>query len=327
MNYVAAAVEREFPTKRIGAVSPMRSGNHKRTTLVTFADGETVVVQLVSDPESLRLEVRLARAVRKRTSLPVPRVLATGTVAGHGYAIVERAVGDELHERFVSLDTATQMQVARTFGRGLGQLHDAFSFDGYGALDTFGDDSIAEFYADGATDWRSWFATYARDGIDALPPTFDSLRQRLYDAVETASLPASPPAVLYPWDLRPGNALVADDAVSAVLDWGNPLAATPGLGVAKVEHLVADWYVADGSALRRAFREGYEGVRPYPTVERIYRVVAVVRSAVDSAGDVTRPGYPERTGSAAVAFHRVRLASLVNSPSESPPNPQIDTNY
>jgi hypothetical protein len=42
-------------------------------------------------------------------------------------------------------------------------------------------------------------------------------------------------------------------------------------------------------------------------VPRAYRLAAVVASAVDSRGEVTRPRYPELTGEAAVAFHRDRL--------------------
>ena len=37
----------------------------------------------------------------------------------------------------------------------------------------------------------------------------------------------------------------------------------------------------------------------------------IVRSAVDGDGEVTSPGYPERTGEAAVAFHRDRLETLL----------------
>ena len=37
----------------------------------------------------------------------------------------------------------------------------------------------------------------------------------------------------------------------------------------------------------------------------------IVRSAVDGDGEVTRPGYPERAGEAAVAFHRGRLETLL----------------
>ena len=37
----------------------------------------------------------------------------------------------------------------------------------------------------------------------------------------------------------------------------------------------------------------------------------IVRSAVDGDGEVTRPGYPERTGETAVAFHRDHLETLL----------------
>ena len=37
----------------------------------------------------------------------------------------------------------------------------------------------------------------------------------------------------------------------------------------------------------------------------------IVRSAVDDDGEVIRPGYPERTGEAAVAFHCDRLETLL----------------
>lgn len=311
MDYVAAVLSREFPNRCVASATPARRGNHKETALVDFADGSSVVVQLSSDPDELSLETAVAQTVSERTTIPVPRVLATGSVADRGYVVAERANGTELHERFVSLETGVQQNVARSFGRGLAELHDTFSLDGYGDVTASAVGTRFEFRAVESSDWSRWFTTYIRDGIDALPPAFDSLRERLVDAIEETTLPERPDASLYPWDFRPGNALVADGDISAVLDWGRPLAAPPSLGVAKVEHLVAEWYVSDGASLRRAFRDGYESVRPYPSVDQIYRVAAVLRSAVDSNGEVTRPGYPERTGGRAVSFHRRRLESLL----------------
>ncbi|RDZ64848.1 phosphotransferase [Haloferax sp. Atlit-12N] len=326
MDPVGTVLAREFPERRVTATARVPNGNHKRTAVATFADGGEVVVQTATDAAALALESDLSRAVRERTTIPVPRVLASGAVDGFGYVVVARAAGDELHERFVSLDSATQRRVARSFGVGLGQLHEAFSFGGYGRLGRSapgrpradgGDasDSLTDRGFDAASaddsDWETWFSAYAREGITALPAAFDGIREQLADAVAAASLPANPPASLYPWDFRPGNALVADGRVTAVLDWGQPMAAAPGLAVAKVEHLVADWYVEDGAPLRRAFRAGYESVRPLPSVPRAYRVAAVVHSAVDSAGEVTRPGYPERTGAAALDFHLNRLDALL----------------
>ena len=125
--------------------------------------------------------------------------------------------------------------------------------------------------------------------------------------VDGASVASAPSARLFPWDFRPGNALVADGAVAAVLDWESPLAAAPALSVAKAEYLVADWYIADPDPLRTAFATGYEAVRPLPPVEPVHRAAAVCRTAVDSTGTVTNPGYPEFDREAAVAFHRRAL--------------------
>ena len=166
----------------------------------------------------------------------------------------------------------------------------------------------------GNEQWPAWLGRHADAGLRALPDGFDDLRPRLREAIEAAraGLPATPEARLYPWDLRPGNALVADGRVSAVLDWGEPLAAAPGLSLAKAEHLVCDWYVEDGAPLRRAFRAGYRSERPLPSVPDAYRLVAVIRSAVDGDGAVTRPRYPELTGEDAVAFHRDRLLAALD---------------
>lgn len=266
-----------------------------------------------------------------------------GTDVG-GYLVTERRPGTDLHERFVALDPAIQQAVARTFGRALARLHEEFQFDGYGpvelgyegaidwqqvlnhpdpgrllgvGVDT-DDDSHHTSSTDrdgvpATTDWPAWVRSYATAGIDRLPAAFDDLRPRLRARVDAdvASLPTAPRSTLYPWDLRPGNALVEGGTVTALLDWGEPLAAAAGLGVANVEHLVCDWYVADADQLRRAFRAGYADVRPLPSVPAVYRLVAVVASAVDGEGVVTRPRYPELTGDDAVGFHRERLQSIL----------------
>jgi len=338
---VAVAVDRAFPDATIRERRPVESGNRKRTVVVRLGVGNgvrTVVVQVGADADELRTEAALGCAIAARTDVPVPAVLAGGTVDGDdaGYLVTEHVRGDDLHERFVALDGDERERVARFFGGTLARLHRAFEFDGVGRVGlryrADGDDerwtrmldgadpgSMLGVAWDGRTDagggrWPGWLRRHADAGIRALPEAFDDVRPRLRRVVEeaAASLPAAPDARLYPWDLRPGNALVADGRVSAVLDWGEPLAADPGLAVAKAEHLVCDWYVADGSALRHAFREGYRSRRPLPPVPAVYRLVATVRSAVDGDGVVTRPRYPELTGADAVAFHRERLLAALD---------------
>jgi len=117
---------------------------------------------------------------------------------------------------------------------------------------------------------------------------------------------------LFPWDLRPGNALVSDGRLSAVLDWERPMAAPPALSVAKTAYLVTDWYVDEPAPLRTAFRAGYERVRPIPSVEPVHRVVAIADSAVDTRGAVTNPGYPERNRQSSVDFHLAALSSALS---------------
>lgn len=362
---ISAVIAREFPTRPVTDRSSVATGNRKRTVVVRFGDGSdprAVVVQTGPNERALATEATLTRAIAARTDLPVAQALAGGPLSSidetsetsGGYLVTEQQSGTDLHEQFATLDAFSQQTIAQTFGRALACLHDAFRFDGYGAVsvehdravdwhriltdsdpgaalgvDTSGDhivtdrdhtaavhDSVAgdDDHVAVTADWPTWVQSYASAGVDRLPPAFDDLRPRLRTMVDAgvASLPSSPVSTLYPWDLRPGNALAEGGTVTALLDWGEPLAAAPGLGVAKVEHLVCDWYVADAGPLRRAFRTGYADVRPLPSVPDVYRLAAVVASAVDGEGVITRPRYPERTGEAAVAFHRERLAAILD---------------
>ena len=305
MTSVDEIVRSAYSERAVAAVETPPEGNRKRTRLVTLDDGRRVVVQRTDDPAALAVETRLAREVADRTVVPVPAVLECGRDGADGYRIVEYVAGENLHARFASLPAADRRRLARRFGRFLAELHGAFAFE------RFGDIAVADdrLVADGPTGWAEWFGSHATAGTDALPAPFADLKPALREAV--ASPIGDPTPRLYPWDLRPGNAVARDGEVAAVPDWGEPLAASAGLSVAKVEHLVADWYVGDPGPLRAAFRAGYRSVRTLPAATRAERLTAVVRSAVDGDGEVTRPGYPERTGEAAVAFHRDRLESLL----------------
>lgn len=311
MSRIEAALERVAPRRSVASVSRPAEGNSEETAIVTFDDGERVVVQCSDDPAASRAETRLVREIGARTPVPVPEVLDAGRLNGGRYRVTEHVEGTNLHERFGALGPAARTRIARRFGWALGAVHDAFAFDRYGGLtaDNGGLVPTGTNARPGA--YGRWFEAYAEAGIDALPPCFEDLEGPLVEAVERAGAPADPTPRLFPWDLRPGNAVVADGEIAAFLDWGGPLAAGAGLAVAKAERLVCEWYVEDPEPLRRAFRAGYASVRPVPTVRRADRLVATVRSAVDGEGEVTRPGYPEREGAAAVAFHRDRLEALL----------------
>jgi aminoglycoside phosphotransferase (APT) family kinase protein len=317
----SAALEAACPDRQPTAVEKLGRGNRKLTRLVRFEHGDPVVVQLAatgdgavaetSDQAGLRAEALVLRALRERTDVPVPAVLADGTVRGTDYLVTERVGGEDLHERFAGLDGDVQRRLARTFGRHLAAVHDAFSFAGYGPLDATGDGLTPR-----ADQWGTWFCAYGQAAVGRLPPAFDDLQGELGELLAGPLPEPDPPATLFPWDFRPGNALYRDGAVTAVLDWEQPLSAAPALPVAKAEYLVVDWYVDDPEPLRAAFREGYGSVRPVPEVRPVHRAVAVAASAVDTAGAVTRPSYPERDREGSVAFHRRALQRVLDGAGE-----------
>jgi Ser/Thr protein kinase RdoA (MazF antagonist) len=331
-----AVRERALAATRPGAttasVEPLRRGNRKRTEVVRFDAAAPVVVQYSETPEAIRTEAALLAAVDARTDVPVPRPLGDGVVDGTGWLVTPLVEGRDLHEAFVELDPAARRGVARAFGRFLATLHETFRFPGCGPLTTDGapangsgadeapndepttaesvrgrdrDPSLSVSDPTGAAEWVRRFG---ERHAARLPADFDDLRERIRDALR-GPIEADAEPRLFPWDFRPGNALVADGAVTAVLDWEAPLAAPRSVSVAKAEHLVVDWYVpaSETGPLRRAFREGYESVAPLPTVERAHRAAAVASAVVDSGGTVTNPQYPPVDRDAAVEFHRAAL--------------------
>ena len=285
-------VQGEDPT---GIAFPPQ-GNHKDTIVAHYADRPSAVVQLTDDPTAARTEAALLAAIRARTAVPVPALQARGSLGGRGYLVTEYVNGRDLHQHYADLDAEdARERLARRFGDVLGRLHDGFRFEAAGPLAL---DATGRLTATGPS--ADEFARqYASEGVAALPSAFDDRRDAIEDALADRPERDRAPR-LFPWDLRPGNALLADGDIAAVLDWGDPLAADPALAVAKVEHLVANWYVSDPAPLRQAFRAGYESVRPLPDVSVADRTTAVVQSAVDSNGTVTRPRYPELTGDDAI---------------------------
>lgn len=317
---VAAVLEERYPDRERTGIEPITVGNRRQTAVARFADGRPLVVQCSTAVEPLRTEAMLTDAIRRRTSVPVPPALDAGTHDGTGYAVREYRPGSDLHSTFTDLSPERRRRLATTFGRYLAELHAAFAFDGAGELTPQrvgpAEDGVGIPGDDGAlvapaASSRRWLLEYGRAAVTRLPSEFDPLRERLRDCLQNTSVPSETRPRLFPWDLRPGNALATDGGVSAVVDWEAPLAADPALAVAKTEYLVADWYVEDPAPLRDAFRRGYEAVRPYPDVRPVHRIAAVADSAVDSRGVVTNPGYPERGRDAAVEFHRAALTAAL----------------
>ncbi|ELZ51761.1 phosphotransferase [Halorubrum coriense DSM 10284] len=327
----ARALAETRPGATVASVEPLGRGNRKRTEVVRFETTPPVVLQRSPTPAATRTEAALLTAIGERTDVPVPRPLGEGVVDGTGWLVTPLVDGRDLHEAFVDLGPADRRGVARAFGRWLAALHEAFRFSGCGRLAVDGGaDAVGGGTDEGSVlgrdptlavgdpvDAEEWLREFGERHASRLPDDFDDLRGRLRDAFRETTA-SDPDPRLFPWDFRPGNAIVADGAVTAVLDWEAPLAAPRGVSVAKVEHLVVDWYVPAGETepLRRAFRDGYESVAPLPRVERAHRAAAVASAVVDGEGVVTNPRYPPVDRDAAVEFHRRALRRALDGPAE-----------
>jgi len=288
-------------------VTPIHRGNRKQTAIARFERREPIVVQTAPKQSQLQTEAALLEEIRQRTAVPVPQVLTTGTHGDATYLLTTYVAGQDLHKQFTTLDSASQCTLANWFGRALAHLHDVFSFDGYGQL-TVSDGALS---ADNA-DWEPWFRDFAAQALDRLPAAFDPVRNELATLFNDASVDSNTESRLFPWDFRPGNALIVDGSVTALVDWEAPLAAPPALAVAKSQYLVSDWYVDDPEPLRTAFTNGYTDSRTFPTVRPVHRAAAIAASAVDSTGVVTNPHYPPLDRDGAIAFHLNALEAVLH---------------
>ncbi len=311
-----------FPGRRVTAIEQMNRGNRKQTSVVEFADEPSVIAQLSTDIGAIRSELAVTLAIGETDWIPVPRVLHGGVASGTGYMLTESVAGEDLHERFSEFPAADRQRVAHSFGRVLGEIHAATKFETCGPVRPTGrqwerdqwpvDVSLSALAVEEGVDPADWLVTYGTEALDRLPPAFDPEARQIRTRLE-ALTPAdwesrlSQETALFPWDLRPGNALVEDAQITAILDWEAPMAAPVALTVAKIEYLVTDWYLEDPAPERAAFRDGYRSVRPYPEIPPLQRALAITASTVDSNGVVTNPMYPELGRAEAIAFHRQAL--------------------
>jgi aminoglycoside phosphotransferase (APT) family kinase protein len=319
---VTDIVEEVCPGAIVTALSPTRTGNFKQTVVVKLADAESIVVQYRSlDHGALRPEAQVTEVIGVETPVPVPEIHGVGAVGDHAYIVTRRVEGVNLHERFEALPPDRRLDLTRTLGEYLAVLHDRFRFEEYGSVvaDNGGLRASGE-----ATEWTDWVRSYLAEGLAEFPSPLSDLVEPVRETIEgnLDALPAQPSPRLYPWDYRPGNVLLADEeateSVAAVLDWADPLAAHRELSLAKAEFLTADWYADPGLAdrLREAFYDGYREHLPVPDAywderRRLYRLIGLVRSAVDSGGDITRPRYPMVDEQTALAFHRRHIGTLL----------------
>lgn len=233
--------------------------------------------------------------VESTTDLPVPSVLASGLVDptpidGSGrWALYEHLVGENPHCRYRSMSPDARSQLLDDAGDLLGRLHAAHSFDRVAGIG----------YEDGRLTLCDPIGPHV-----VTPGGPPAVVKRLRRS-SPLSTPIPDPLidvrtripVLCHGDYHPGNLLVEDGRVSAVLDWGNAHVTHAGYAFARAEARFVDVHRLtprnERRADRRTFREAYARHAPIePDFDRhapIYKLCWLAQSAANYATIVRTP--------------------------------------
>lgn len=225
------------------------------------------------------IEPLVLRLVADTTDLPVPAVLATGTVRDGDGAEDRWALYEFLDGRtptpYRALDAPVRRRIVAEAGSILGRLHAAHPFDRTGGLARDGDRLVIR----------------DPDGVH-FPERGRRLARRHPACREQDWQP-----VLTHGDLFPGNLLVDESGgITGLVDWGNAHVTTAGYALARAEMRFVDWFRFPGPERRRlrgALRTGYRRHRPLPPD---YRTLAGAYKALWLAQSVERVFRVARTG-------------------------------
>jgi aminoglycoside phosphotransferase (APT) family kinase protein len=225
------------------------SGGRVAETYVLGLDGDPGQVVCKFGGPSVRtgdvIEPFVLELVSRTTTLPVPAVLASGTLREGNqrmrWALYEFREGDQ-PSTYRGLSAQRRGHIVREVGAVLGQLHARHQFERTGGLAREGQQLVV------------------RDPAGLHIPELG--RRRL------PWLPGNSQPVLTHGDLFPENLLVdSDGEVTAVLDWGNAHVTTAGYALARAEMRFVDWYLfpaGERRQLRDRLRAGYRQYRPLP---------------------------------------------------------------
>lgn len=227
-------------------------------------------------PVDFRPEPYLLALLGRRTSIPVPRVVAA--VDDHEdlpapYFLMERCEGVTADD--VDLVPGAVERVARAAGRYAGEYHGVGDFHRFGRLrlDCDLDHSRVGATVDGRTlavadegesSWRSWVEDLYGNWITDLDDRFADLRPILETFVESRldALDRSFDPALGHVDYKYWNVLVRPGTgeTTAVLDWAHATAMEPCYDLVVTEDHLSRWAALDSPRRRRvraALEAGY----------------------------------------------------------------------
>lgn len=219
---VVGVVAHEFGSASdVGDVERL-AGGCKDTYRVELRD-RTVVVAFPRESwyeRAFALEPALTRLVRRETSLPVPRVLASDVSGAERrpYHVTEFVDAPDLQGRFGAWSRAEQATLVEAAGRALATLHRAVRFESSGPLRAVDGRVVVEPH----DSWPSFLASLVERWLDELAESrFADLRGTFAAALSPESfLDDDPDPVCLHFDYGPGNLLARRTELVGVVDWG-----------------------------------------------------------------------------------------------------------
>ena len=212
-------------THAFGSASDVRgverlSGGCKDTYRIELGE-KRVVVAFPREPwyeQSFAREPALMRLVRRETSVPVPRVLASDVSGERPYHVTESVDAPDLRGRFAACPRETQAALLEAAGQALAELHGGVQFESSGPLRREG----RGVTVDPAPSWPAFLAALVERWLAELDGSrFADLRGTFETALAPESfLSVDPDPVCLHFDYAPGNLLAREDALVGVVDWG-----------------------------------------------------------------------------------------------------------
>jgi len=184
-------------------------------------------------PNKQRREIAAMDIAREKTSVPIPKVLASSfdkDIIPYDYMIQEKLPGRELREAIKSPDFTEQnfLTIIEQLGIYLGELH-SIHFDFFGDFVTdclnngkVSSSSQSSFWNNRFDSWRSCFRAFCYDNLNWVDITsFPQYRKQLREKIEFFSekIAYTDSACFTHSDIQPSNILVQGDQITGLIDF------------------------------------------------------------------------------------------------------------
>lgn len=259
-SQIERLVGRVAPGWRVTDATPADSGHHAVYYLTAATPNgrrEVVLKTVPSDGgHGVAVESRIQSLLTADTAVPVPEVIGAVDTADSGVPtpayLMERVGGEALRRDDLGrIGEPAVRRIARQLGRHLAELHGVDAVERFGVVEAAdlpsldggspSADPTAIRVRDGRADWTDTVETWIDEALDGLDDgRFADLRPRVEPVLraraEALSGPFRPALAHVDASLENHRWEPETGELTAVLDWGFTVAATPAYDLACVTH-------------------------------------------------------------------------------------------